>query len=163
MAELARRRPLGSLPEGAGEIEAALRAAAEGLPRGSWRLRNVRPANHPWRRLAGMARFLAAARGEGLARGLERRRSLEEMAAWLDPDGTGQIGSARALEIALNVFVPFLGPAAWARAADGPAPPAPGLAGRAFGRAARTVREHFGALRRARREDFSLVPPPGGG
>lgn len=159
MAELARRRPLASLPGDAGSIEVSLRAGAASLPAGSWRLRNVRPANHPWRRLAGMARFLAAAREEGLAAGLGRRRGVGEMAAWLDPDGTGQIGGARALEIALNVFVPFLGGEAWTRVAGAPAPAAPGLVARTLGARAGTVRRYFGALRLARREEFSLAPP----
>lgn len=162
MAEVARRRPLASLPADAGGAEAALRGAAASLPAGAWRLRSVRPANHPWRRLAGMARFLAAARAEGLARGLERRRSLPEMAAWLDPDGTGLIGRARAVEIALNVFVPFLGEEAWGRVAGERAPALPGLAARALGGRVRTVREYFGAVALARRQEFSLAPPPAG-
>jgi len=151
MAELARRRPLETLPAGAGPIEAELRAAADSLPPGSWRLRNVRPANHPLRRLSGMARFLAASRGEGLALGLARLRTPAEMAAWLDPDGTGLIGDGRALEVALNVFVPFLGEEAWRRIADGPPPPLPGAAARALGTRVRTVREYFGAVRLTRR------------
>jgi hypothetical protein len=96
MAELARRRPLGSLAGDAGAIEARLLEEVAAMPPAMWRLRNVRPANHPWRRLSGMARFLAAAREEGLARGLEARASsLGSMAAWLDPDGTGLIGRGR--------------------------------------------------------------------
>ncbi len=147
MAELARRCPLGSLGGGAGEIEARLRAAAESLPRGMWRLRNVRPANHPWRRLSGMARFLAGARGEGLECGLKRRGSVEAMAAWLDPDGSGLIGPARAREIALNVFVPFLGRVAWRRAAEGRPPGLPGAAARLWPGGVDTVRRYFGAVR----------------
>ncbi len=167
MAELARRRPLAGLPSSAGEIEAALRGASEGMPREMWRLRNVRPANHPWRRLAGMARFLAGARGEGLAAGLAARPGLQAMAAWLDPDGTGQIGPGRALEIALNVFVPFQGEEAWRAAADRPAPERPGGVARAVGSRVTTVRRYFGALRLLRRHgeenpDFSLAPRSGG-
>jgi hypothetical protein len=164
MAELARRRALASLGGGAGAIEEALLAAAEAMPREMWRLRNVRPANHPWRRLGGMARFLAAARGEGLARGLEARAgSVEAMAAWLDPDGTGQIGPARAREIALNVFLPLLGRAAWERAAELPAPALPPAVAALVpeGRVT-TVRRYFGALRRFKRLEFSLAAPPGG-
>ena len=149
MAELARRCPRASLAADAASIERALRAAAGALPRGLWRLRNVRPANHPWRRLAGAARFLAAARVEGLARGLEARPTLPEMTAWLDHEA---IGGARAAEIALNVFVPFLGPEAWRRVADGPPPPAlPGLVGRLFATPPDTVRRYFGALRSIKR------------
>ncbi|HXG62008.1 MAG TPA: DUF2851 family protein [Planctomycetota bacterium] len=160
MAELARRCPLSALPETAGEIEARLQAEARALPAGMWRLRNVRPANHPFRRLSGLARFLAAARDEGLARGLARRATLEEMRAWLDPDGTGLIGPDRALEIALNIFVPFLGEEAWRRAAGGPPPALPGALRRLRGRLRiDTVRRYFGALRWARR--FDLLLPEG--
>ncbi len=151
MAEVARRRPLGSLPGGAGEIESRLRAAAESLPRAMWRLRNVRPANHPWRRLAGMARFLAAAREEGLARGLAARGTTDAMAAWLDPDGAGLIGPARAREIALNVFVPFLGREAWRRAAEEPPPGRTGAMARLFGDGVTNVRRYFGAVLELRR------------
>lgn len=163
MAELARRLPLASLGGGSGAIEASLRAAAEAMPREMWRLRNVRPANHPWRRLAGMARFLAAAQEEGLARGLEARAgSPETMAAWLDPDGTGQIGRARAREIALNVFLPFLGAPAWRRFAGLPAPALPPAAAALVPRGgAATVRRYFGALRRFKRLEFSLAAPRG--
>ena len=113
-----------------------------------WRLRNVRPANHPWRRLAGMARFLAAARGEGLALGLVRRPTPAEMTAWIAHDG---IGEARAVEIALNVFVPFLGRGSWELAAGGPPPPSlPGLVER-HGASVTTVRRYFGALRSMKR------------
>jgi hypothetical protein len=162
MAELSRRCPLGSLPDGAGAAEARLRSAAEGLPRGTWRLRSARPANHPWRRLAGMARFLAAARGEGLAGGLAARPGLEEQVAWLDPDGSGLIGRGRALEVALNVFTPFLGEEAWRRVAGLPAPAAPGALARSVGVRADTVRRRFGALRLLKRQEFSLAPLRGG-
>jgi hypothetical protein len=158
MAAVARRCPLASLGADAGSIEARLRAAAEALPRETWRLRNVRPANHPWRRLSGMARFLAGARGEGLARGLEARRSLDAMAAWLDPDGTGQIGARRAREVALNVFVPYLGEGAWRREAGGPPPPLPGPLRRLGGGRVTTVRSYFGAVRLFKRGDISLAP-----
>jgi hypothetical protein len=159
MAELARRRPFASLRgRPAGEIERSLREGAASLPRAMWRLRNQRPANHPWRRLAGMARFLAAAGEEGLARGLPGRATIAAMESWLDPDGTGQIGPTRAREIALNVFVPFLGPEAWRRVAESPPPALPGAAERAFGRAVTTVRRYFGALRAIK----SHVPDPTG-
>jgi len=150
MAELARRRPLASLPEGdAAAIEKALKEAAAALPRALWRLRNVRPANHPSRRLAGLARFLAAVRGEGLARGLAARATLPAMVAWLAHDG---IGEARATEIALNVFIPFLGPKAWRVVADGAPPdPLPGLLERREAPRVTTVRRYFGALRSLKR------------
>lgn len=149
MAELAQRRPRSTLDGPAPHIERRLRAAAEAMPRVLWRLRNVRPANHPWRRIAGMARFLAAASGEGLARGLEARPTLAAMTAWIAHDG---IGAARAAEIALNVFVPFLGPEAWRRIADGPPPPAvPALVGRGIAGPVTTVRRYFGALRSLKR------------
>ena len=147
MAEVARRCPLHQLRGGVSEIHARLRAAAEDLPRHLWRLHRGRPANHPWRRLEGMARFLAAAAHEGLARGLRSRRSLEEMTAWLDPDGTGAIGPDRAMVIALNVFVPYLGREAWNGVAEREPPPLPGAARRRAGGEASTVRRYFGALR----------------
>lgn len=167
MAETARRCPLGSLlGRPAGEIERSLRSAAEGLPRGMWRLRNVRPANHPWRRLSGMARFLASAGEEGLVGGLRARGTLGEMAAWLDPDGTGQIGPSRALEIVLNVFVPFLGEAAWRGAAGQPPPRGPGAIRRHFAGKVTTVRRYFGAIQAMKSHvpgppSHVGVPPPG--
>jgi hypothetical protein len=150
MAELARLVPLGSLPAGgAGELERALRAGAAALPPALWRLRNVRPANHPWRRLAGMARFLAAARGGGLAAGLAGRPELASMVAWLAHDG---IGEGRAREIAINVFLPFLGPEVWEAHAGGPPPdPLPGLLRRAGAGGVTTLRRYFGALRSLKR------------
>jgi hypothetical protein len=148
MAELARRCPLASLGGDAEAIERRLRAAAGALPRALWRLRNVRPANHPWRRLAGMARFLAAASPEGLARGLAARPTPGAMTEWLAHES---IGEARAAEIALNVFVPFLGPEAWRRVADGPPPALPGLVERRLGEPVTTVRRYFGALRSLKR------------
>jgi hypothetical protein len=151
MAGLARLLPLRALPEGASAIEGALRGAAASLPAALWRLRGVRPANHPWRRLSGMARFLAAARGEGLARGLEARTDPGAMAAWLDPDGSGHIGADRAREIVLNVFLPFLGADAWRRAADGPPPGLPGRVRREIGGGADTLRRYLGALRHLKR------------
>jgi len=158
MAELARRCPLGDLEGGAGEIERRLRRAAEAMPAGMWRLRNVRPANHPWRRLAGMARFLAAAREEGLARGLAARSGrMDALRAWLDPDGSGLIGPDRAREIVLNVFLPFLGEEAWAREADGPPPPLPGAIRALAGGRITCVRDYFGALRLLRVGGFSLA------
>jgi len=149
MAELGRRRPLRGLPHGDAEaLERALRQGAAELPRAIWRLRNVRPANHPARRLAGMARFLAAARAEGLARGLAARPGLEAMTAWLAHEG---IGEDRARVIAANVGLPFLGSEAWARAADGPPPPMPGLLLRLDAERVTTLRRYFGALRALKR------------
>ena len=106
-----------------------------------------------------MARLLAAAEEEGLARGLESRRSVPEMMAWLDPDGAGLIGADRARAIVFNVFVPFLGDAAWRQTADGPAPRRPA---RTAALGATNVRTYFGALRRLKSDMFSLAPPPGG-
>jgi hypothetical protein len=150
MEELARRRPLASLPEGgAAEVERALRQGAAELPPAQWRLRNVRPANHPWRRLAGMARFVAAARGEGIAAGLAARSELARLTSWLAHDG---IGVGRAREIALNVFIPFLGAEAWAAVAGGPAPAVvPGLLARHGSAEVTTLRRYFGALRSLKR------------
>lgn len=149
MAELARRRPPASLDGDAAEMERQLRAAAEELPRAMWRLRNVRPANHPWRRLGEMARFVAAARPEGPARGLASRPTLPAMTAWL---GAAGVGESRAAEIALNVFIPFLGPEAWRRIADGPPPPSvPGLVEREAGAPVTSVRRYFGAIRSLKR------------
>jgi len=150
MAALARRRPLRSLPVGeAGILHRSLAEAAASLPRELWRLRNVRPANHPARRLAGMARFLAAARGEGLARGVAARPLLGDLTGWLAHDG---IGDDRAREIAMNVFLPFLGCEAWDRAASGPPPTAlPGLLERHEAAGVTTLRRYFGALRALKR------------
>jgi len=154
MAELARRCPLASLEGDAPAVERRLRAGAGSLPRALWRLRNVRPANHPWRRLAEMARFLASARAGGLARGLASRTTLPAMTAWL---GAAGIGGARAAEIALNVFVPFLGPDAWRRIADGPPPPAvPGLVTRETSGPVTSVRRYFGALRSLKQRIWSV-------
>jgi hypothetical protein len=150
MAELASRCPLASLRGDAPAVERRLRAAAATLPRALWRLRNVRPANHPWRRLAGMARLVAASGSEGLSRGLEARPGLAAMTAWITHEG---IGAARASEIALNVFVPFLGREAWERAAGAPPPASlPGLLERAAGAPVTTVRRYFGALRSLKRK-----------
>lgn len=163
MAELARRCPLASLGGDSGAIEARLLGEAAAMPPAMWRLRGVRPANHPWRRLSGMARFLAAAREGGLVRGLEERSaSLESMAAWLDPDGTGLIGRGRALEVALNVFVPFLGKEAWDRVAGSRPPALPGSLRRLLPGGAASIREYFGALRLLRRGAFSLAAHRGG-
>ena len=150
MAELARLRPLRSLPPGdAAAVERALRESAGALPPALWRLRHVRPANHPWRRLAGMARFLAASSGGGLAAGLAARPDLPGMTAWLAHEG---IGPDRALEIAVNVFVPFLGPPAWDALAGGPPPPRlPGLLRRHGEGGVTTLRRYFGALRSLKR------------
>ena len=88
-------------------------------------------------------------RGEGLARGLAARASLAGMVPWLAHDG---IGEARALEIALNVFVPFPGPEAWQAVAGTPPPrPLPGLLERREAPRVTTVRRYFGALRSLKR------------
>src|SRR6185436_9184642 len=94
MAELARRCPLALLDGDAGAVERRLRAGAAELPRALWRLRNVRPANHPWRRLAEMARFVAGARDGGLVRGLAVRPALAAMTGWLGDAGIGPTRSA---------------------------------------------------------------------
>ncbi|HEX7897077.1 MAG TPA: DUF2851 family protein [Planctomycetota bacterium] len=162
MAELARRCPWRAVAgRPAGEIEALYHAAAAALPPAMWRLRNVRPANHPRRRLSGMARFAAAAGTEGPAALLRPGRSSAALAAVLDPDGTGLIGPDRAREIALNVFVPFLGEAAWRAAAEEPPPPPPGALRRRLPEPPATVRRYFGALRLLRVQEFSLATPPG--
>lgn len=149
MAELARRCPLSGLDGTAAAIEARLRSAASALPPELWRLRNVRPANHPWRRLAGYARFLESAKGEGLERQLAARPTLAAMTAWIARDG---IGEARAVEIALNVFIPFLGAEAWRLVAPGRPPAAlPGLVERHLAERVTTVRGYFGALRSLKR------------
>jgi hypothetical protein len=162
MAELARRLPWRAVAgRPAGEIEARYREAAGALPPGLWRVRLARPANHPRRRLAGLARLVAAAGLDGLPAFARPELSLDELAGSLDPDGAGLIGAARAREIALNVFVPFLGEASWARAAEAPPPPLPGALRRHFPEPPRTVRRYFGALRLLRARDFSLAPPSG--
>jgi hypothetical protein len=162
MAELARRRPWASVAGlAAGKVESLYHAAADALPPAMWRLRNVRPANHPRRRLSGMARFVAAAGTEGPAASLKPGMSSAALAAPLDPDGTGLIGPDRAREIALNVFVPFLGEAAWRAAAEEPPPALPGVLRRHLPERPATVRRYFGALRLFRAREFSLAPPPG--
>lgn len=165
MAELARACPWASVAgRPAGEAEALYRAAARALPAELWRLRSVRPANRPGRRLSGLARWAASVGPAGPAAWLAAAPELDARAraARLDPDGTGQIGPARALEIVLNVFVPYQGEAAWRAAAAGPAPALPGAVRRWLPGRADTVRRYFGALRLLRLQAFSLAPPPQG-
>lgn len=98
--ELSRLAPLRSLRGlDAGGIEERLRAAAARL---RWRLRGVRPGNRPDRRISGAARWLAAAGADA-----PQVSHFERVDATFDPDGTGQIGDARAAEIRANVVLPM--------------------------------------------------------
>ena len=107
------------------------------LPRATWRLHSLRPANHPQRRLALAAHWLAAA---GLVRNLEKwcaepnpnkceERLLEILQPGADtfwnwhwtlrskklPKSQPLLGSARVTDLAVNVILPWL----WIRAKDG--------------------------------------------
>ena len=149
MAELARCVPWAAVAgRKAEEIESLYAVAARALPPEIWRLRNVRPANHPRRRLVGMARVAAAWGVAGPSAA--------------DPASLAPVGPGRAREIALNVFVPYLGEAAWRVAAELPPPPLPGALRRRLPGRVGNVRRYFGALRLLRLQEFSLAPPPGG-
>lgn len=149
MAELARRVPWTDVAgRPAPDIEAVYAAAARALPPAFWRLRNVRPANRPARRLAALARVAAAWGVAGPSSA--------------DPSTLAPVGPGRAREIALNVFLPFRGDAAWRAAAEQPPPPLPGELRRRFPGRIGSVRRYFGALRLLRLREFSLAPPPGG-
>lgn len=83
------------------------------LSRTDWKLFRVRPANHPSRRLEGMAALLDRAWEEGLAgwaASLVRAGSIAGVRADLTvPAQTGSalIGADRASDLAVNVLLPF--------------------------------------------------------
>jgi hypothetical protein len=94
---------------------AAAAVAASAAP-GLWRLRGLRPANHPRRRLVGAARLLARAH-QGLA--AYARASLTDdlspaaaIRAWMagggDDGSPALIGRSRAVELLVNGVLPFL-------------------------------------------------------
>lgn len=107
---LAMRLPLQALEAETQAIEPLLLSAAPGLP---WQGSGWRPANHPYRRLRGMARLLVRYRGEGLLRGMmglvRRARSAGEVEAGLvvAEERPALIGQARAGEMAVNGLLPF--------------------------------------------------------
>lgn len=89
--------------------------AASAAP-GLWRLRGLRPANHPRRRLAGAARLLARAdrglaayaRG-GLADGFSPAAAISAWTVGSGDDGRpALIGRSRAVELLVNGVLPFL-------------------------------------------------------
>ncbi len=84
------------------------------LSREEWKLFRVRPANHPSRRLEGMAALLDRAWDEGLAAWAAARvaeGSVAEVRAGLavaaDGSGGALIGANRASDLAVNVVLPF--------------------------------------------------------
>lgn len=92
--------------------------AGRALTRADWTLARTRPANHPARRLLGMAALLARTRRRGLVAALREAVSQDDPALalrevrrlLLGPDAGAEqryIGVDRAGEIAINVLVPF--------------------------------------------------------
>ena len=84
------------------------------VSREEWKLFRVRPANHPSRRLEGMAALLDCAWDEGLAvwaAALVAEGSVAEVRAGLavaaDGGGGALIGADRASDLAVNVVLPF--------------------------------------------------------
>ncbi|MBI2170467.1 MAG: DUF2851 family protein [Chloroflexi bacterium] len=83
----------------------------------AWRLAGLRPQNHPRRRIAGAAHLFARAAEEGLAAfyaGRARRERSPLLFSALEARENGQalIGRDRALDMAVNILLPFLH--AWA-------------------------------------------------
>lgn len=98
-AELARRVPLSSLGDGAPAMERALAKAAADIP---WRLNGIRPANHPRRRLAGFARYLASTHGAPFAALRDAVERGSDLAARYRA-----LGVSRALEIVFTIDQPM--------------------------------------------------------
>ncbi|MBI4329227.1 MAG: DUF2851 family protein [Chloroflexi bacterium] len=133
-----RGTPLGRtvpLDEYGRQVEEAWRVwgELEPLPAGSWRLFRVRPDNHPVRRIAAADALLARSLDRGLVettlRAVGGRRDEKEAIApllealrvgpegyWADhgdfgrprPRATALLGRSRALEVMVNVTLPFL-------------------------------------------------------
>ena len=89
-------------------------AVMPALSREEWKLFRVRPANHPSRRMLGMAALLDRAWDEGLAAWsaarLLRRAALPSVRSALTVAGDGGgalIGADRASDLAVNVVLPF--------------------------------------------------------
>ena len=105
-AALARASGLGDPASGGGPAPALLRV--------EWKLFRVRPANHPARRLEGMAALLDRAWDAGLAAwaaSLVAEGSVAGLRAALtvaaDGKGAAVIGADRASDLAVNVVLPF--------------------------------------------------------
>lgn len=98
----------------------AVRLAIEPLPATVWALNRVRPANHPARRLASLARLLADSQQSGLLATF-LALPLDDGESWLRwLDGVRpRIGRERSQQIAVNVFAPFLAAYADATGDDG--------------------------------------------
>lgn len=92
--------------------------AGFGLPlaRREWHCFRVRPANHPWRRVAGAAALLARFLEAGLVAGLQQaaesgipsRLTAALVVGKSDAGGRSLIGPGRARDLAVNVVLPFL-------------------------------------------------------
>jgi hypothetical protein len=83
----------------------------------AWRLAGLRPQNHPRRRIAGAAHLFARAAEEGLTafyagRARREKRPLLFSALEARKEGQALIGRDRALDMAVNILLPFLH--AWA-------------------------------------------------
>ena len=85
------------------------------LARREWHCFRVRPANHPWRRVAGAAVLLARFLESGLVAGLQpaaecgipSRLTSALVAGKSDAGGRSLIGLGRARDLAVNVVLPF--------------------------------------------------------
>jgi hypothetical protein len=100
-----------ALQEGSGLVPGYERCAA--LRPEQWRVARVRPANHPLRRMNGLARLIARAEGEGgLAMYVAAAvpagpRALLDRLRVGSPEGPALIGPDRAGEAACNAALPF--------------------------------------------------------
>ena len=102
-----------------------LRALSKHLPRvrpipaNKWRLFRIRPANHPVRRIAGVAHLLSRHMDRGLVPGLEDSILYGSPGSLIDSlTAPGCIGRARAADMAVNVVLPFLHANAGVRGSD---------------------------------------------
>ena len=85
------------------------------LHRREWHCFRVRPANHPWRRVAGAAVLLARFLESGLVAGLQQaaesgipsRLTSALVVGKSDAGGRSLIGPGRARDLAVNVVLPF--------------------------------------------------------
>ncbi|MBI4311862.1 MAG: hypothetical protein HY681_08775 [Chloroflexi bacterium] len=83
------------------------------MARSTWRLGGIRPQNHPKRRIAGAAMLFARAAQDSLAGAFEgrlREGNGASLFASLEAsrDGAALIGRDRALDMGVNVVLPFL-------------------------------------------------------
>ena len=95
--------------------EGEVLSASPAIDRRRWRLFRIRPANHPRRRIAGAAILLQRTEATGLVESVEGwvrsgsfKAILQNLVAADPSGGPAFIGRARALEIAINVVLPFL-------------------------------------------------------